>query len=398
MHKPLDLLLSLRQEAKDIFEIILKKGPITKGDILDITKMKLSTLNRVMLPLEVDGLIVEASIGESSGGRKPVLFDINTRSYYLIGVDISRTYTQMVVTDLKSNVYYQEQFIMDEASTPKRIVNSINEFVNSIMLKLSINKDRLIGIGIGTVGPLDRVSGTILNPRRFLTDDWYNVPIKQMVEDITGVPVTIDNGANTAALSEYIYGAGKGISNIAYINCGVGIRTGAISNGMIVRTINDAEDAFGHMVVDIDGEQCCCGNYGCIECYSSIPSIVNKFISEIKKGRVSAVKPEPDKINYMDICNAADNGDKLAQEIIINAGTILGVGLANYINLLNPKLVILSGPLIKHCKLFYETCTNVAAKKCFLKGNSNLMFSRGGFFQDNAISIGASASIIEEII
>jgi predicted NBD/HSP70 family sugar kinase len=110
-----------------------------------------------------------------------------------------------------------------------------------------------------------------------------------MIEDATGMSVIIDNGANMAALAEYIYGEGKGSDNLAYINCGMGIRTGSISSGTVVRTINGTEDAFGHMVIDVDGELCSCGNYGCVECYSSIPAIVGKFARELKKGRVTAV-------------------------------------------------------------------------------------------------------------
>ena len=69
-----------------------------------MSKMKLSTLNRVMQPLETEGLIVESSIGESTGGRKPVLYDVNPKQYYLVGIDISKTYTKMVVTNLKTDV------------------------------------------------------------------------------------------------------------------------------------------------------------------------------------------------------------------------------------------------------------------------------------------------------
>lgn len=394
----LNALLELKEEAKAIFGIILRKGPLTKGDILDMSKMKLSTLNRVMQPLEDEGLIIESSVGESTGGRKPVLYDVSPRHYYLVGVDISRTYTQMVVTNLKTDILYQKQFLMDESSTPQQVVHLISEFIDDASRKLLMSKDTTMGIGIGTVGPLDRIKGKILNPRSFLTKGWNDVPIKDMVEDRAGLPVTIDNGANTAALAEYIHGVGKGFNNIVYINCGVGIRTGAISSGMIVRTINNAEDAFGHMVVDVDGDLCSCGNYGCIECYSSIHSIVKKFVSEMKKGRITMVKGVLEELNYIDVCRAAESGDQLAKEVIINAGTILGIGLANYINLLNPEIVILSGPLIKHCRLFFDTCTSVALKKCYLKGESRIQFSRGGFFQDNAIAVGAAASMIEEVL
>ena len=143
---------------------------------------------------------------------------MNPKHYYLVGVDISRTYTQMVVTNLKTDILCQKQLLMDESGTPQQIVHLILEFIDDALQKLSISKDMIIGIGIGTVGPLDRIKGKMLNPRGFLAKGWNDVPLKDMVEDKTGLPVTIDNGANTAVLAEYIHGAGKGFNNIAYIN------------------------------------------------------------------------------------------------------------------------------------------------------------------------------------
>lgn len=398
MTTALKSLMELREEAKAVLDIVLMRGPVTKADIQDMTKMKLSTLNRVMKPLEDKGFVLESSIGESTGGRKPVLYDVNTKEYYLIGIDISRTYTSMAVVNMKMEVLHQKKFAMLESSTPEEVVHKILDFVKDSFKHLRIEKEMIIGIGIGTVGPLDRENGIMLNPVNFLSAGWRNIPIRKMLEDAVGLPVIIDNGANMAALAEYIYGEGKGTCNLAYINCGMGIRTGAISSGTVVRTIDDAEDAFGHMVIDVDGEPCTCGNYGCIECYSSIPAIVDKFARELKKGRATIVEGAPEDIDYVKICRAAENNDELAKETVTGAAAIFGVGLANYINLLGPQAVILSGPLIEHSRLFFETCTSIALKKCFLKGENRIRFTRFGFFRDNAIAVGAAASMLEEVL
>ena len=123
----------------------------------------------------------------------------------------------------------------------------------------------IVGIGIGIVGG-------------------FNIkPLYDTLNKELDVPICIDNGANAAVIGEYYFGIGKGKKNIAYINCGVGIRTGIISEGVLIRTINNSEDAFGHMIVDANGELCSCGNYGCIESYVSISNITKKFINEMKE-------------------------------------------------------------------------------------------------------------------
>jgi Transcriptional regulator/sugar kinase len=358
--------------------------------------MKLSTLNRVLQPLIDDRLIVETDIGESTGGRRPVLYDINPKRYYIIGIDISRTYTQIVVTDMKMRIIEQE--LISQCYSPDKTVQLINSSIDGLLNRLSINKSSILGIGIGTVGPLDREKGIMTTPQNFPTNDWVNVPLKEMIKEKTGLPVIIDNGANAAVLAEYLFGFGKWSNSIAYFNCGVGIRTGAISSGTIVRTMNDAEDVFGHMVIDVDGEHCDCGNYGCIECYSSIHSIVKKFISELKKGRVSSISKPIEEIDYIDICNLAEGKDTLAREVIENAAVIFGVGLSNYINLMNPQFVILSGPLIKYSELFYDISTQTALKRIYSRSGSKVSFHRDGHFGDSAMAVGAAVLVMEEVL
>jgi predicted NBD/HSP70 family sugar kinase len=164
-----------------------------------------------------------------------------------------------------------------------------------------------------------------------------------------------------------------------------------------IRTINNCEDAFGHMIVQMDGELCTCGNYGCVESYSSITRIKNKFVSEAKKGKNTNLTKSVDDIEYIDVCNLAENNDDLAKGIIIDAATYFGTGLANYIKLLNPQIIILSGPLIKHSTLFYETSKKVALKKCRSVNTENIEFCRGGYFENKSIALGAAYLVLDEI-
>jgi len=389
---------SLNYEAKKIFSVIQKNGPITKNDISLITGLKLTTLIRIMQPLLDLGLVVESKIGESTGGRKPVLYDVNTNKFYIIGIDISRTYTEVVITDLKMQILQKHRFNMDMSCSPDVTISKIEETVQNFRKSLDIENRILLGAGIGTVGPLDREKGIVINPVNFEAPGWANVPLKSMVEEKLNCSAILDNGANAAVLAETYFGAGKGLQNVVYFHCGVGIRTGAMSSGTIIRTLNDSEDVFGHMVIDVDGEECSCGNFGCIECYSSIHAATKRFISEIKKGRMTSIAKPINQINYIDICNGAKNNDPLSIEVLQGAAAIMGTGLANFINLLNPSLVILSGPLVNHSEIFYNTCIEIASRKCYLKKEDTIFFSRGGIFEENAISVGSAALVVERLL
>jgi predicted NBD/HSP70 family sugar kinase len=388
-------LLNIEKEGKQIFSLLQKQGPLTKNDLLNRIHSNFTSLNRIMQPLEERKLIIEVGIGNSSGGRKPVLYDVNPKSFYILGVDISRPYTQVIVTDPKMNTVDKIRFAMDETHTPANTVATIATIFAAIREKWALEKEQFLGIGLSAVGPLDRVNGIMTHPINFPAPGWVGAPIRSMVAEVCGLPVFFDNGANTAILAEYLFGLGRGYSNIAYFNCSTGIRTGGISAGTIVRTINDAEDAFGHMVIDVDGDACHCGKYGCIECYSSIHAILRKYIAALKQGRSSGIAKPVEEIDYADIAQAAQDGEPLAREIITHAATIFGVGLANYINLLNPGLVILSGPLISVSHLYYQVSTETASRRLYPKNASRITFSKSGNFGEDAISLGAAVMVIE---
>ncbi|WP_024834448.1 ROK family protein [Ruminiclostridium josui] len=385
----------LSSESKKIFSLILHIRASTKGTLSEISDIKLTSLNRMMQPLEEMELLVKAETGESTGGRKPVLYDVNPSGYYIIGIDISRTYTQIVLTNLKMKPIKKFRFDMNKESTPKLVLSKILSWIKDVNSKLKKENGTIIGVGIGTVGPIDKKRGLILNPENFLAPGWENIPLKSIFEKRLGVPVEVDNGANAAVLAETNFGIAKGIKNVIYINCGIGIRMGIIASGLFVRNINDAEDAFAHMVVDANGMKCSCGNKGCIEAYSSIYSLVERFKNLNKKTDSEIIQ---DEITYVEICKAAERMETPAVDVITYAAKFMGEGLANLIKLLNPGIVILSGPLIINSQLFYDLCTDIAYKKSHLQKDGRVIFNRGGQFNEIAIAIGASAMVLEKFL
>ncbi len=393
-----ETLTHISKEGKQVLRLLQKGGPLTKNGLLEILKINFTALNRIMDPLEREKLIIEVGIGESSGGRKPLLYDLDKNCFYVLGMDISRLYTKIIIADAKMNILCNKTFAMDNTFTPEKTIQTIATLFQEVLNQLGIGKEQFLGAGVGTVGPLDRFSGIMLRPKFFTCEGWTGFPMKKQMEEALNLPVIMDNGANTAILAEYNFGAGKGYHNIAYFNCSTGIRTGAISAGAIVRSINDAEDAFGHMVINVDGEACNCGNYGCIDCYSSIYAIGKKYKAALKQGR-SAIMAKPlQETDYTDICRAAEEHDSLTREIITNAATIFGVGLANYINLLDPNLIILSGPLISCSELYYRIASETALKRLYDKESNPIVFSKGGYFGEDAIALGAAVMVVEKYL
>jgi predicted NBD/HSP70 family sugar kinase len=367
---------TLNNRCQFIFNQIQKNGPLTKNQLFDQTRIKLTTLNRDLKTLMSRSIIAETDVAASTGGRKPVLYDVNPEFFYLIGIDISRTYTQVVVTNLKYQVITEEKF--EGNYDVKAVIGALPDTISALLQLAKIDKSMVVGIGIGIVAGFDTV---VLQTR--LSKEF-------------GVPILIDNGANAAVIGEHVIGFGKDFSNIAYIHCGVGIRTGVISADRLIRPHNIFEDALGHMIVDNNGEACVCGNHGCVETYVSISNLTRQFSERLKESESAVATIDWDNINYRDVCRFAENKHEIARDILKRSALYFGIGLSNFIRFLNPQMIILSGPLIHHSQFFYDACKEIALAKCHLK-KDEIRFFKGGYFKEYSISIGAAVMIMEKI-
>ncbi|MCB2361409.1 ROK family protein [Clostridium estertheticum] len=182
MKENINILKKLSNEEKKIFNSLQNEGPITKSEISRLTKIKLTTLNNTMEILEKKRIIVREAIGQSTGGRRPVLYDVNLLEFYIIGIDISRVYTQVIITNLKMEILYKEMFNMDIFCSPQETVKRIYEIVNNANQSLKLANWNLVGIGLGTVGPLDIKNGIMISPVNFSSLGWSNVPIKEKLK------------------------------------------------------------------------------------------------------------------------------------------------------------------------------------------------------------------------
>jgi predicted NBD/HSP70 family sugar kinase len=380
-------------DYKYVFNQIRNHKSVSKSELEQLTGLKLTTLNRTVNGLLKDGMIRAAESGESSGGRRPLLYSVNPEAGYIVGVDISRTYTRIALTDLNCTVVKSASFGIFKESTPDNVFQKISDVISDF--SKDISKEMILGIGVGVVGPLDREKGILLNPENFPAEGWENLYLKEILEEKTGLKVVVESGVNAAVAGEYHSGYGKGFGSMAYIIAGVGLRLGMLANG---KTCDIDSEEFGHIVVDIDGTSCTCGSKGCLEAYVSIPAILKRFVEGLKKGISSsmAARLEYDtaEINFDSFCKAVEENDELAVEIVRDAARYFAAGITNVVKIASPQLIILGGPLIRKCDLFYRLSTeNVLQDRC-KNASTKIKFSKG-VLEENAIVTGAANLVLD---
>lgn len=379
--------------AKEVYNAIRKYGMISKADIKDKLGMPLTSLNRTLELLLSIGLVEEGSIGKSSGGRKPVLYNIKADAYYLIGVDISRTSVRIVITDLNLKIIYKSNFDIGKDAEPKAVIQKVAQTIGYATTELKIANTRVLGVGVGTVGPLNQERGTLLAVEGFDSKQWVNFPLKKVMEEETGLFTLVANGANAAVLAEYWRDSGKNYQDIVYMIIGVGVRCGVISNGQLLSVTDSKEDRYGHIILSLGGKRCYCGNRGCLERYVSIPALLEAYRERLDESGKSHGEMLHRELYWESFCKHAKAGDAEAEKAISEASSYLCAGLITIVNILQPQRVVLGGAAINTCEPLYEK-TVKAVMKSLKKMNLDVVLSRGAYGED-AIAVGAATLIFD---
>lgn len=203
---------------------------------------------------------------------------------------------------------------------------------------------RILGVGVGSPGPLHRADGMVL-----LTPNlgWVDMPLRQRIQTGLGLPAALDNDANCAVLGEWWRGAARNTRYALGITIGTGIGGGIIIDGRLYHGASDIAGEIGHTTIDLNGRRCKCGNYGCLEAYASGPAIALRAVEAIESGAETTLPSLVDgdlrKISAQTVYHAAHAGDELALEVVRDTAKFLGAGIGNLINIFNPEVVVVCG-------------------------------------------------------
>jgi len=224
------------------------------------------------------------------------------------------------------------------------------------------------GAGIGLPGQVDQEKGIFIEGPNL--PGFINVPAARELSRMLNVPVRVDNDANCAALAEFSVGAAGEYSSGMLVTLGTGVGGGIILNNEIVHGFSGGAGEFGHTIIKCDGPVCSCGRRGCVEAFAGTTAILRILDEKLKTNGSSILHEVPEEARTPKaVFEAAEKGDDTAREVFAEAGTYLGIGIANVINLLNLPVVVVGGGVARAGDYILEP-----ARKSFyrhaLKANS----------------------------
>ncbi len=256
-----------------------------------------------------------------------------------VGIDIGGTNTVFGLVDETGNCLVQNAIKTGDYPAVEDFVNEVQKGVNALISKF--NDSKIIGMGIGAPNA-NFYTGTIEHAPNL---KWKGVvPLVRLFEAYFDFPISLTNDANAAAMGERIYGAAKGIDDLAMVTLGTGLGSGFVVNGELVYGHDGFAGELGHVIVEKNGRLCGCGNRGCLETYASATGIVKTANEFLAKSKDSILSDLPE-ITSKAIADAALQGDKMALEIFDYTAEKLGFGLASMVAITSPKLIVLFGGL-----------------------------------------------------
>ena len=217
--------------------------------------------------------------------------------------------------------------------------------------------EKISGIGIGSTGPVDPFSGEF-GDLDFLPQ-WRGKNLVRDLRQMFGVRVALENDADSGALAESSWGAGKNKSRLVYVTVGTGIGGGIVLDGHLYRGVGGAHPELGHHVIDSSGPACSCGFRGCWESLAAGPAMVAWF-----KQNGATDSSYGEDLTAKQICQLAQHEDKLAQRAVERETLYLALGIANLINLFTPDAIVLGGSVMKSANLFLEGIREVISQGC----------------------------------
>lgn len=286
---------------------------------------------------------------------------------YALGIDLGGTKTLAAVVDVLSGEVV--------ASARKRTrAERGADFVSQRTIELATtaieeakldDDDKLVAIGVGAAGMIDRQNGVIIDAPNLGV---RNMQLGQMLQKQFDAPVAVGNDVEVAARGEFLYGSGRGYSNFICVFVGTGIGSGIVQDGHLYTGNTGTAGEIGHMVIQAGGRICGCGGRGCLEAYASRTAITRAIMAEIHHGRPSVLADDAQRqlkqgetiIRSGILADAIRKKDELTLEVVEEAANYLGIALGSIMNVYNPESIVLGGGVIEAIDLLFDTAVHRA--------------------------------------
>jgi len=391
------ILTDKERKNLSILEVVRKNGPISRTDISKLTELNIVTVSNYVSHYIKKGLVIEGELDESTGGRKPVLVELNPKAGYIVGVGLNMMSMVGVLVDLEINVITEvKRERLPENS--EQVIHLMVDLAAEIIDKAEIDKSKIIGVGVGVPGIIDERGRTIRWPQS-LGDKDVSVcsSIKDTFEKRLNIPTIVENDANAAVLGEKWLGLDRDVRHMVYMFSGVGC--GILVNEEIYRGANGAA-----------GELGITSPHASKESFLKMATQLGRWEMDIgmlrhareriEKGEPTAMKDyvggDLSKLTFKDVVRGIREKDPMTVKVVEQAGQDLGKKIAFIVNLLNPEVVVIGGGIEDCGATLLDSIKNTVKEWAVEEASSQVKIIPSAF-GENAVALGVVGIVAREI-
>jgi N-acetylglucosamine repressor len=350
-----------RERMNAILRALLDSGRLTRTGLAETLRMSSSSIVKYAKILMDKGMVRETDREPSSGGRRSALLELDPGAGLSIVVVLEATALRGALVDTAGRVREQDSCPSRQGVGRDELLALLYTLIDRLLRRGRELSLRILGIGIGIGGFIDPAAG--ISHEYLYARDWYDVPLRALLESRYSLPCFLVNDANACALGEKLFGAGVGVDNFLCLWIGEGVGMGIVANGELYMGGSAYAGEFGHVHAVDGGLLCYCGHTGCLETICSLQAVMAACREGVRKGVKSDMlkncSGEGDGLCIEHVIEAANNGDRFARNVMARVGDVLGTKLGDAANLLNPQLIILRGPVIEGNDFLFERIRSV---------------------------------------
>jgi N-acetylglucosamine repressor len=337
--------------ARTILTLLHHHGAASQAEIVRKTHLHQSTVFKVVQVLLQQGLVQVQELGQSSGGRPPLVLALNGPARHVVGVDLGTTMSRMIVVDLAGHRTVAEGIPVGPAAEARVVLANVRAALQGLVQGSAFDPVTLVGIGLSLPGLVDTIRRVCLYSPNL---GWRNVALPAAVEvrgpgsdaesgQARSLPVLVENSSRAMALAEQWYGRARGIDDFVYIKIGRGIGGAVWVHGRPIAGTAFGAGEVGHLPVVEDGPLCTCGRRGCLQAVASGSALTR----EARARGLTGVQ------DARELADLARGGSAVACAVFEHAGYLLGKAIAMIDNILNPQKVIVGGGVAQALDLLY---------------------------------------------
>ncbi|WNM23669.1 ROK family transcriptional regulator [Demequina capsici] len=319
-----------RHNLSTILTAVHHRPGVTRAELTRLTGLNRSTVLKVVAELVEGALVHEVSPSEHAGRGRPSSHVYPARDVAALAVYPDLDAVTVGVIGLGGALLGRLRRPTEGRARPEQIVSLVSQLASDVIAQLP-EPVVIVGVGCAVPGLVRAADGVVVDAPHM---DWHDVPFGAMLSDALGLPVQVRNDARIATVAEAVFGAGRGVADLVYLNGSYsGIGGGAITGGVTLRGRDGYGGEFGHTRVDGGRERCHCGRTGCLE-------------TEVNLRRLLAAlgRDDVDLSELDDELDAAQGRPGVEQEIDRQIGILAGA-IGDLASVFNPSMVVLGGAL-----------------------------------------------------